>query len=193
MAKYFGFEIPHNVTQLSHIPGWTDGRILDILAGHAKGDKTIVEIGSWKGRSACVMAAATDGLVYCVDSWQGGADRDTDEALQDPISVYRQFLAYVAYFGLSDKIIPVCQGSETAHRLFRDRCIDLLFIDGDHRYASVMRDLDNWIQLVRWSGIICGDDYPIPGVNMAVNAFVKLHGFKLELPVDDKMWIMKLQ
>lgn len=191
MAKeFFGVSIPDEIA-LGNIPGWTDGRIIEELKNYAKGAKTIVEIGSWKGKSACAMASVTDGLVYCVDTWQGGADRDTDEALQNPIDVYRQFLAYVSNFGLSHKIVPICQSSKTAWKLFRDRCIDLLFIDGDHRYFSVTDDLRYWVQFVKFNGVICGDDYQVPGVYMAVNAFVRLTDFKLETKVDDKMWILR--
>ena len=193
MATHFGFEIPSKVESIDHIPSWTDGRICDILIRYAKNAQTIVEIGSWKGKSACTMAAVTSGLVYCVDTWMGGADKDTEEAMLDPIGVYRQFLAYVQHFGLSHKIVPVCQSSATAWQLFRERCIDLLYIDGDHRYFSVLNDLTHWVQFVRFDGIICGDDYGVPGVNMGVNAFAKLHSIPIQTEVDGKFWILRLE
>jgi hypothetical protein len=47
MTQFFGCDVPGNVSSIGCIPGWTDGRILDVLAEYAGGNKAIVEIGSW--------------------------------------------------------------------------------------------------------------------------------------------------
>ena len=56
---------------------------------------------------------------------------------------------------------------------FGDESLDLVFIDGDHRYGAVSADLDAWIPKVKPGGILAGHDYyaggsSFPGVHRAV-------------------------
>lgn len=46
----------------------------------------------------------------------------------------------------------------TAHRLFEDQSVDLVFIDADHRYESVKRDITNWLPKIKPGGYISGHD-----------------------------------
>ena len=43
-------------------------------------------------------------------------------------------------------------------RLFKDRRVDLLFIDGDHSYSGVKQDFEMYSKLVRYGGIIALHD-----------------------------------
>lgn len=43
-------------------------------------------------------------------------------------------------------------------RRFPNLKVDLMFIDGDHEYPGVMRDLNIWTSLVRRGGILVLDD-----------------------------------
>ena len=55
----------------------------------------------------------------------------------------------VRYFrGNSDEILPY---------LRRDY-FDLVFIDGNHSYKNVKRDIENAMLITRIGGIVCGDD-----------------------------------
>lgn len=51
------------------------------------------------------------------------------------------------------------------------RQVDVLWIDGDHRYPEVLFDLKAWFPHVRPGGIFCGHDYNTIGVNRAVKEF----------------------
>lgn len=46
--------------------------------------------------------------------------------------------------------------------------LDLVYIDGNHDYDNVKRDIECWSPKVRKGGIICGHDWRIEGVNVAV-------------------------
>jgi len=54
--------------------------------------------------------------------------------------------------------------------LCKGRQFDIVFIDGDHKYEEVLRDIEAWYPLVRNGGILCGHDYSKdhPGVSKAV-------------------------
>lgn len=49
--------------------------------------------------------------------------------------------------------------SVVASRLYDDASLDFVFIDADHSYAAVSRDIDAWIPKVKKGGIIAGHDY----------------------------------
>jgi predicted O-methyltransferase YrrM len=52
-----------------------------------------------------------------------------------------------------------------------DGSVDLVYIDGDHTYDGVMRDLNAWVPKIKKGGIVCGDDIGWPGVKKAVDEF----------------------
>ena len=192
MPSYFGVEV--SITELEHIPGMSDGRVVNRLYDLAKGKDVIVEVGSWKGRTAIKMARSCNGIVYCVDTWLGSGDHnETSEADTDPLSVYRSFLAHVAHFGVAHKIAPIAQSSHTANALFKNiaRSVDMLFIDGDHWIEAIMLDLLRWVPLVRYGGIVCGDDYKAPSVEVAVQAYAKRFDYSVRTEIDDKMWFLE--
>lgn len=68
-----------------------------------------------------------------------------------------------------------------------DHCLDMVYLDGGHDYASVMADLIVWREKVKIGGIIAGHDYndmPDYGVKNAVtDYFYKLNKFKSEVNV----------
>ena len=54
---------------------------------------------------------------------------------------------------------------------FEDGSCDLVYIDGDHTYEGVVKDLATWYPKVKKGGIICGDDIGWAGVKKAVDEF----------------------
>jgi Methyltransferase domain len=49
--------------------------------------------------------------------------------------------------------------SVAASKLYDDESLDFVFIDADHSYSAVSRDIDAWLPKVRKSGIMSGHDY----------------------------------
>ncbi len=135
-------------------------------------ESRILEVGSWAGWSAIVWANALkdlnrkDGRVVCVDPWASYLDL---KANPDP--VYRAMAAATrrdAIVGLFHHNVRSAGQSDVVHafRGTSDECLpmlrgswfDLVFIDGDHSYDAVKRDLANAGRLVRSGGILAGDD-----------------------------------
>jgi predicted O-methyltransferase YrrM len=52
-----------------------------------------------------------------------------------------------------------------------DGSVDLVYIDGDHTYEAVLKDLNAWVPKIKKGGIVCGDDIGWPGVKKAVDEF----------------------
>lgn len=73
---------------------------------------------------------------------------------------------------LSESSKLVRKSSVEASSQFADGSVDLIYIDGDHTYKSVMNDLNSWWSKVNPEhGIICGDDLNWKGVKDACDDF----------------------
>lgn len=136
---------------------WHPASALDELSKLAAGAETIVEIGTWLGHSAIALAKRAAGHVYCVDHWRGS--HSGTGTVDDPLALYIRFLERIDDENLCSEIVPLYGESGVVWKLFEHKPIDVLYIDGDHRYDAVMADLHYWAPLVRAGGIICGDDY----------------------------------
>lgn len=75
--------------------------------------------------------------------------------------------------------------SSVTAELFGDASCDFVFIDADHRYEAVVRDIAVWLPKVRPGGWIGGHDYATPGfddgVVRAVDEFADRTGLPIEL------------
>jgi SAM-dependent methyltransferase len=58
--------------------------------------------------------------------------------------------------------------------------LDCVFVDGDHSYEAVSKDLMFWWQKVRPGGQLLGDDYWMSDVAKAVHEFAEAYKLKLD-------------
>jgi len=63
-----------------------------------------------------------------------------------------------------------------------DESLDAVFIDGDHSYEAVIKDLPFWWRKIRKGGWLLGDDYAscCPGTTKAVDEFTKTNKLQIE-------------
>ena len=104
---------------------------------------TIVEIGSRKGRSTICLALAlkhhnSKATIIAIDHFVGSS-RHKESGEQ--IRTFDQFTENIKKFGVDDIITPLVKTSEEAAEGF-DKQIDMLFIDAEHTYESVKKDVD---------------------------------------------------
>lgn len=135
-------------------------------------DLQILEIGSWVGASALSWGQGlktyneAQGTITCVDAWQPFFDRSIHN--NDVYTTMEQALSTeTAYqlFSHNMSTLPasiICQHlrgkSDHILPLLRDQSFDVVFIDGDHAYTPVLKDIKHSLALVKDGGIICGDD-----------------------------------
>jgi predicted O-methyltransferase YrrM len=139
------------------VEGWltvAEGELLFSLAASCPAGGTIVEIGSWKGKSTTWLAEgagpASGIRIFAVDPHEPYLAAPQADSLRD-------FRANLERLGLTDRVTPVIARSEIAALSF-DRSIDVLFIDGDHDEAPVMADVALWMPKVRAGGAVALHD-----------------------------------
>jgi len=57
------------------------------------------------------------------------------------------------------KIVWIYKTSEEAHKDVPDDSLDFVYIDGNHQYEFVKKDIRLWEPKVKGGGLICGHDY----------------------------------
>lgn len=151
-----------------------------------KCSKAVVEIGSNTGRSStCLGCGSKEGNnvpVYCIDPFNGGgatpdptwgdmADPGTPDKRYyiNQGASFDTFWENIKKFGLQNTIHPIIDYSGAAFDKFSKEPIELLFIDGDHRYNYVKLDFDLWEPLLVKGGIIAMHDSAYIGVRKVIN------------------------
>ena len=170
------------------------------------------------------MHSGVKGLVVCVDPWidfieDSITDRDWIHKTMKKAFVKRRilklFLHNIIASGLSDTISILQGSSEEILPYIKGGVADIIFIDGDHSYDAVLRDITVSSILLKDGGILCGDDLELqyqevdqtamnnfkysdvttdpktkeryhPGVSMAVHDY-----FKMEVSTWEGLWAMQ--
>jgi predicted O-methyltransferase YrrM len=149
------------------IDGWMKPAELDWLRIQASQHNHILEIGSYLGRSTRVLGDNTPGKVIAVDDWYGPRDVN----LTDRARIYDTFHANLKDLIESGKVVPF--RTDLNHFQWNGHGTpDMIFIDGDHAYESVARDIRTMLPLLANGGLLCGHDYNWPSVAQAVKELV---------------------
>ena len=160
---------------VADVDGWmTDGQgeALFRAAAECPAGGRIVEIGSFRGRSAIVLASAANPSVEVVaidphaGNDRGPEEIDGFEAEAD--DDHQVFLANLAAAGVADRVRHVRAFSDEAHAEVDDP-IDVLYIDGAHRYAPALADIRSWGARVADGGtLLIHDSFSSIGVTGAI-------------------------
>lgn len=170
------------------LQGWGSDHPVLAAAIEKLRPRRIVEVGSWKGRSAINMAriVRTLGLeceIVCVDTWLGSPEHwlragpgwYESLALKNGYpQLYYTFMGNVVRHGFQDIITPMPMTSESAAFVLRHlkMSFDIAYIDAAHEYAPAKRDFIAYWDLLNENGVLIGDDYiHWPGVTQAANEF----------------------
>jgi len=161
------------------------------------GVKMAAEVGVLRGQlSEQLLLARPDLRLLMVDSWRTAeAQPEAYKATRDAHAVCTDRRRIAAHreeawgraklFPGRAAIMPMESGD--AARFVADYTLDLVFLDADHSYEGVRRDLDIWSATVAPGGWIGGHDYrnPAPaydfsGVERAVDEWAAARGLEVE-------------
>jgi predicted O-methyltransferase YrrM len=162
------------LTAIDGVEGWLSedqARRLWTAAREVSAPGQIVEIGSFRGRSTIVLSrAAADGVQVVAIDPHGGGDRGPQEITPDAERGNADHVAFqhnLARAGVNGKVRHVRQMSDAAHGGV-DGPIDMLYVDGAHRYAPARDDIAAWGARVPLGGtMLVHDSYNAIGVMLA--------------------------
>jgi hypothetical protein len=168
-----------------------------------------VEIGVLRGEySKIILDRWKDGALYLIDTWRhldnyidlnGRNDEYHYECMVETAKNIREHESR-AHMIRMDSVISA--------DLFPDEFFDFIFIDADHSYEAVVKDIQSWWPKIKKGGIFAGDDF-IPedgdiwlinhdtgvneyagkfGVRRAVTEFGNKFGLKIYSTTDEPYW-----
>lgn len=159
---------------VADVEGWmTDAQarwLWEAARGVGPGGR-IVEIGSFRGRSTIVLAKAADeGVEIVAIDPHGGGDRGPGEYEPDAVigdSDFATFHANLERAGVAPRVRHVRRPSLEALDEV-DSPIDLLYIDGAHRYRFAKPDVERWgARLAAGGTLLIHDSFNAVGVMLA--------------------------
>jgi predicted O-methyltransferase YrrM len=157
------------------VAGWMSPdqarRLWDRACERKPGD-TIVEIGSFQGRSTTVLAsAAPEGVDIIAIDPHGGTDRGPEEYTgfeQEGQQDFEIFHRNLERAGVAHRVRHVRKYSNEALG-DAPASIELLYIDGAHRYQPARDDIRSWGKRVPAGGsLLIHDSFSSIGVTLAI-------------------------
>jgi FkbM family methyltransferase len=167
-----------------------------------------VEIGVLNGEySKIILERWENGQLFMVDVWRhldgyidmnGQDDKYHHDCLINACKNTKQW---------ENRAHIIRMDSVASANMFPDEYFDFVYIDADHSYEGVVRDMKAWWPKVKKGGLFCGDDY-IPqdgdiwmtvtgkepvyagkfGVRKAVNEFMEKNSLKVYETTGESYW-----
>ena len=173
------------------VPGWFDfENIYDFAIDNSKNGDTLVEVGSFLGKSACYMmekigSSGKELRFYCVDlftittdegdgAMPWGENAKTWQAANGGVdALYLAFLKNISNNTPSNLTGHFREDSSGSAAHFEDNSVHFCFIDASHLYGNVKKDLNAWYPKIKPGGFLAGHDFGdgTNGVGIAVKEF----------------------
>lgn len=159
-----------NVSRAKRIKGGgTSAAELEWLAEHARPRLRIVELGTYRGRSARAMLDNSKAHLWCIDRWSGRAGKVVVSAKD-----YQIFLKNIK--DIKDRVTILNMTTQGAVGRLPLGTFDMVFIDADHSYEGVKFDIMHFASLLKPGGLLCGHDYNLVRWSGVVEAVKELFG-----------------
>lgn len=140
------------------------------------------EIGVWKGDFSSEILNKKPSQLHLIDPWA--------EQYENRLYSIPQPEMDAVYNFVKDKFndnpgVIIHRNYSTKVEL--DVLFDWVYIDGDHNYESVKKDLEFYYKLIKPGGWLCGDDYGwadkncLKGVKPAVDEFCKNNNLPVKI------------
>lgn len=151
-----------------------------MLASIPKGGLS-VEVGVLRGEfSRAIRDVQQPDQLVLIDTWNDYQGHGGDESLAIVTSMFADDWRVILRRCCSEKgIAEIPNGS-----------IGFAYVDGDHSYEAVLRDLEALLPKMQPGGWLCGHDYCMCndfGVVRAVSVFCHVHGLEVDAMTDEPL------
>lgn len=164
-----------NLTQYRHTQNWFSYRSFYDKINNTHDLKRVLECGVWKGHSIIYLTNLLKDKpnieIYAIDIWEDWElHRNTPEIAKQIPYIYEIYNTNLKEAGVRELIKDFKGKSWEVAEKFENSYFDLIFIDADHSYEGVYKDLKAWLPKIKPGGILAGHDYySSEGVQKAVN------------------------
>ena len=119
----------------------------------------ICEVGVQEGRNFFLMIEHNPKLAVAIDPWKDDGVVSRNASLYEQENLDNQYESIVA-LSKEKKFVKVLRKySFEAVNDFADNYFDMVYIDADHTYEAVLKDIKDWYPKVKRGRFLVGDDY----------------------------------
>lgn len=165
-----------------NIPGWMDFEFFySAILDRSKSGDILVELGCWNGKSVCYMAQEANRRnlnvkIYVVDIFDNDSYSYAECVKTDPAfagcapRLFDEFAWNMNRAGVLNLVTSLIGDSANSAKCFADGSVSFVFVDADHSFDAVCRDVDAWLPKLTPNGILAGHDISFDGVRRAVES-----------------------
>jgi len=188
---FYGFEV-HSQTEsntieylLKEIQNIHNGKIVEIGV-----------FGGWVSLHLAEVALKNNSELYSIDVWEKLEIGNGDQFPEHQLLAAKYYMEQMRlnYENILDELkysntTVICESSLTAVNQFKDKSIDLIFIDGDHEKDHLYKELVLWYPKLKDGGALYGDDYNWDGLSESIHRFAQEND--LDCYTDGRIWNLK--
>lgn len=145
-----------------NIEGWfTWPQLYKDMVNKFPSGSSFVEVGVYKGSSLSylIVEMINNKKIFNITGIDSFVEQDSS------IQILNKNLSKII-----DKFKVIIGDSADTASLFEDKSLEFVFIDANHEYLSVKRDILAWLPKIKEGGVLAGHDYPAyTGVKQAVD------------------------
>lgn len=136
---------------------------VNVVRDNQKEGMVVCEVGVFKGDTTFAYAPivkANNGKIVCIDWWEGNISSTGETQYRPDQANTRkaEFISKVKNLGLENTIEIISGNSHDVHNQVKTNSVDILLLDGDHRYSHVKRDLELYQGKVKVNGLFTVHD-----------------------------------
>ena len=151
-------------------------------------DMVMAEIGCWIGESTFLFANAVK-VIYAIDAWDVNISNEPVLLDSNLFGVAETVFDYKMM--KFDNVVKIKDTSIVASRVFGYQTLDLVYIDANHDYQSVLNDIRIWAPKVKIGGLITGHDYTHENGYGVIQAVDEVFG-KPDKVFEDTSWSVRV-
>lgn len=174
------------------IEGWTTEQKAEVLAGLVIDHKPqlLVEVGVFGGRSLFAQAFALRengmGVIWGIDPWsldaalEGDIGEENKKWWSENVNledIYVGFVKAVLEMQLTRYCRWIREYAAVASKMFADKSIDVLHLDGNHSESASCREVECWHRKVKPGGFLVADDVDWVSVSKSLK-LIRSYGYK---------------
>ena len=184
VLKFFGY----------HIEYYYPSGFIKFSQEYYQGKKDLIgaEIGVYDGENAAnILKHLFVKKLYLIDPYQNYpeyVESGDSKANQEKLENARN-QAFQKLSKFKDKVVWINEISDTAYKKIPEK-LDFVYIDANHNYEFVKKDIENYYPLIKEGGVLAGHDIePMwPGVLFAFTDFIREKNLPYRIIEED--WII---